>query len=35
MIGMFWSIFIQSSIFVAAVVVIGGIVERLTRGPSK
>jgi hypothetical protein len=35
MIGMFWSIFIQSSVFVAAVVIIGGVIERLTRGASK
>ena len=28
---MFWSIFIQSTLFIAAVVVLGGIVGWLTR----
>jgi hypothetical protein len=29
---MFWSIFVQSTAFIAAVVVLGGIVGWLTRG---
>lgn len=36
MIGMFWSIFLQSTAFVAAVVIIGGVVDWLTsRGASE
>jgi hypothetical protein len=36
MMGMFWSIFIQSAAFVAAVTILGGVIEWLTsRGASK
>ncbi len=32
---MFWSIFIQSTVFIASVVVLGGIIGWLTRDSTK